>query len=208
METVHDIIETLFKDTLGVSENIKNAEVKLARDKERRELEERCSRHILNKLTILKKEKLYKRQNSFVMTLDTIKDIRDVENCELQYAKLRLSPTHDRNFANYRLQDCTKNHLAKDPNLVSEESFSEDYLDDAQVKAQITRKKRTRQKSLLTNELEQSESSESEVLEGADEVKALIKKKKKIVVSDSSDAGENVEVERRGSRLRDNSSLL
>lgn len=61
MDSVHDLIETLYQDTIGIRESIKQNEKKLAIEKEKRELEERNSKHILNKLTIQKKPKLYKR---------------------------------------------------------------------------------------------------------------------------------------------------
>lgn len=88
MSSVHDLIETLYKDTIGIREAIKDAEVKLERDKERKDLEARCSRHIMNRFEIPKKPKLYKRQNSFKLDLEDIRTIEDLENCEEQLMHL------------------------------------------------------------------------------------------------------------------------
>lgn len=49
MDDVHDLIENLYKETIGIREAIAAAEIQLAKDKEKRELEERCSKHINNK---------------------------------------------------------------------------------------------------------------------------------------------------------------
>lgn len=60
MDSVHDLIESLYKDTLGIRQAIKDAEAQLVIDKEKQELEDQCSRHIMNKFDI-HRTLLYKR---------------------------------------------------------------------------------------------------------------------------------------------------